>query len=91
LNHRPDNPEYSLWPGAGFTDAFVAAGEGSGATIKADAPDKRIDYILVRGKLSGSIKVSRPLFEGAFRTNPSDPDSFALSDHLPQYTEILIK
>lgn len=91
LNHRPDNSEYSLWPGAGFTDAFVAAGEGSGATIKADAPDKRIDYILVRGKLSGSIKVSRPLFEGAFRTNPSDPDSFALSDHLPQYTEILIK
>lgn len=91
LNHRPDNAEYSLWPGAGFTDAFVAAGEGPGATIKADAPDRRIDYILVRGKLSRSIKVSRPLFEGAFRTNPSDPDSFALSDHLPQYTEILIK
>lgn len=91
LNHRPDNAEYSLWPGGGFTDSFVATGEGSGATIKADAPDRRVDYILVRGKLSKGIKVSRPLFEGAFRTNPSDPDSFALSDHLPQYTEILIK
>lgn len=91
LNHRPDNAEYSLWTEAGFVDSFVAAGEGSGATIKADAPDRRVDYIIVRGKLSGRIKVSRPLFEGAFRTNPDDPDSFALSDHLPQYAEIVLK
>jgi hypothetical protein len=29
--------------------------------------------------------VSRSLWEGAFRTNPADEQSFALSDHVPQY------
>jgi len=30
------------------------------------------------------VTESRPLFEGAFRLNIDDEESFALSDHLPQ-------
>lgn len=86
LNHTPAMPEYKQWMDAGYTDTFAKAGKGTGATIKADHPGQRIDYILVRGSLSNAIAESRPLFEGEFRTNPADPESFALSDHLPQLT-----
>ncbi len=34
-------------------------------------------------KLATRREASRVLFEGPFRTNPADPASFALSDHLP--------
>jgi endonuclease/exonuclease/phosphatase family metal-dependent hydrolase len=86
LNHTPDMPEYLQWMDAGFTDSYIAEGKGDGLTIRANEPIKRIDYILAHGSLSENIVESRALFEGAFRTDPSDPNSFALSDHLPQYT-----
>jgi hypothetical protein len=78
-------PEYSQWVNAGFVDTFAQVGKGEGFTIRADEPSKRIDYILAHGPITGKISESRPLFEGAFRTNLFDPESFALSDHLPQY------
>lgn len=90
LNHTPEMPEYSLWVNAGFTDSFSEAGKGDGLTIKADVPSRRIDYILAHGLIAENIIESRALFEGAFRTNPFDPSSFALSDHLPQLTDFVI-
>lgn len=87
LNHTPEMPEYLQWMDAGFTDSFVAAGKGDGFTFfRYDVP-VRIDYILTRGSISENIIESRALSEDAFRTNPSDPNSFALSDHLPQYAK----
>lgn len=38
-------------PGVAFDDAFAACGEGPGETFPSDAPDRRIDYLLVRGPL----------------------------------------
>jgi endonuclease/exonuclease/phosphatase family metal-dependent hydrolase len=84
LNHRPTPPEYPLWLDAGWVDTFQVAGEGEGLTIKSDVPDARIDYVLARGPIAAGILEARPLFEGAFRVNTSDAESFALSDHLPQ-------
>ena len=87
LNHTPDMPEYSQWMNAGLVDTFTVAGKGDGLTVMADEPKRRIDYILAHGAISKHIIESQSLFEGAFRTNPSDPESFALSDHLPQFAE----
>ncbi|NNJ25501.1 endonuclease/exonuclease/phosphatase family protein [Alienimonas chondri] len=84
LNHTPDVAEHRLWTDAGWVDTFVKVGAGEGLTIKADEPTRRIDYVMAAGPIAGQIVESRPLFEGAFRTNPADPQSFALSDHLPQ-------
>lgn len=84
LNHSPEPPEYPMWTKAGWVDTFAQVGEGKGLTIKADKPKWRIDYVMATGPIAGRIVESRPLFEGAFRTNPADPESFALSDHLPQ-------
>ncbi|MCK3685137.1 endonuclease/exonuclease/phosphatase family protein [Maribellus sp. YY47] len=91
LNHTPNTPEYSQWMNAGFTDSFIAAGTGDGLTIRADKPTKRFDYILAKGKLANQVLESRPLFEGGFRTNPADPESYALSDHLPQLAKFSVK
>jgi endonuclease/exonuclease/phosphatase family metal-dependent hydrolase len=90
LNHTPDFPEYSQWMDAGFADTFKEAGTGDGLTIRADMPSKRIDYIFAHGLIAKQIIGSRALFEGAFRTNPSDPESFALSDHVPQFAEFRV-
>src|SRR5690625_7340517 len=68
---------------AGWTDTHIAAGEGAGTTFRVDDPTRRIDYLMAYGPLAERITESRPLFEGAFRVNPDDPGSFALSDHLP--------
>lgn len=84
LNHTPDVEEYKLWIDAGWIDTFAKVGEGDGLTIKADTPDRRIDYVLAAGPIAEKVTESRPLFEGAFRVNTDDPKSFALSDHLPQ-------
>jgi endonuclease/exonuclease/phosphatase family metal-dependent hydrolase len=85
LNHTPDSAEYRLWLDAGWVDSFAAAGQGDGFTIKADAPARRIDYVLAAGPLAARAVEARPLFAGAFRLHADDPEGFALSDHLPQW------
>lgn len=84
LNHIPDTPEYKLWVEAGWVDTFAQVGQGEGLTCPSDRPVKRIDYVWARGKLAQQIVEARPLFEGAFRVNLADGESFALSDHVPQ-------
>jgi endonuclease/exonuclease/phosphatase family metal-dependent hydrolase len=84
LNHTPDTKEYKLWIDAGWTDTFAKLGEGKGVTFMADDLDRRIDYVMAAGPIAKQIVGSRPLFEGAFRVNNDDPQSFALSDNLPQ-------
>ncbi len=84
LNHGPDSDEYKAWMDAGWVDTFAKVGEGDGSTFAADRPQKRIDYIMAAGPIGGRVTEARPLFEGAFRLNINDDESFALSDHLPQ-------
>lgn len=84
LNHGPDTDEYKLWIDAGWMDTFAKVGKGEGPTIKADIPKWRIDYVMAAGPIAEGASESRPLFEGAFRLNINDMESFALSDHLPQ-------
>ena len=84
LNHNPGTEEYKLWIDAGWVDTFARVGKGKGLTIKADVPKWRIDYVMATGPIAKTATESRPLFEGAFRLNISDKESFALSDHLPQ-------
>jgi endonuclease/exonuclease/phosphatase family metal-dependent hydrolase len=84
LNHGPDTDEYKLWVDAGFVDTFAKVGKGNGPTIKSDIPKWRIDYVMAAGPIADIVVESRPLFEGAFRLNIADKESFALSDHLPQ-------
>ena len=83
LNHRTTAPEYQRWVKAGLVDTFAAKGIGQEFTSSAIAPQARIDYIWVYGPLAARLTEARGLFEGAFRTNPEDPQSVALSDHLP--------
>ena len=84
LNHLPDGPEYQRWVNAGLIDSIAAKGTGENRfSINSIAPTKYIDYIWSHGTLSERLKECRVLFEGAFRTNPDDPKSFALSDHIP--------
>ena len=84
LNHGPDTNEYKLWVDAGWVDTFAKVGRGEGPTIKSDIPKWRIDYVMAAGPIAERANESRPLFEGAFRLNINDKESFALSDHLPQ-------
>ena len=83
LNHGPDTDEYKLWIDAGWVDTFAKVGKGEGPTFKSDVPQWRIDYVLAAGPIADRVAESRPLFEGAFRLNIADEESFALSDHLP--------
>ena len=80
-----DTEEYKLWMDAGWVDTFAKVGKGEGQTIKADIPKWRIDYVMAAGPIAKQVTESRPLFEGAFRLNINDKESFALSDHLPQF------
>ncbi|QDV51377.1 endonuclease/exonuclease/phosphatase family protein [Gimesia fumaroli] len=84
LNHSPDTEEYQLWKEAGWVDTFAKVGKGEGITFQADVKNERIDYVMAYGPIANQIVESRPLFEGAFRLNLADENSFALSDHLPQ-------
>lgn len=84
LNHGPDTDEYKLWIDAGWVDTFAKIGKGEGPTFKSDIPEWRIDYVMAAGPIANRVVESRPLFEGAFRLNIADEESFALSDHLPQ-------
>lgn len=84
LNHRPDGAEYERWVAAGLVDTLAAAtGKKDTPTFSSTEPKGRIDYIWAGGPIASKITESRVLFEGAFRTNPEDPTSFALSDHVP--------
>ncbi len=83
LNHSPRMPSYKLWMKTGLTDTQAAAGHADQLTINARRPRLRIDYVLAAGPIAERVKDARALFEGAFRTNPDDRSSFALSDHLP--------
>ena len=84
LNHGPNSEEYKLWIDAGWVDTFAKVGKGEGATINSDIPKWRVDYVMAAGPIADRVVESRPLFEGAFRLNIYDKQSFALSDHLPQ-------
>ena len=84
LNHTPEMPEYKQWINAGLIDTFKEAGKGEGLTFTSGEPYKRIDYVLASGPIASQVKLSKELAEGAFRPNPDDSVSFALSDHLPQ-------
>ena len=84
MNHGPETEEYKLWMDAGWVDTFAKIGKGEGLTFKSDIPERRIDYIMAAGPIANRVVESRPLFEGAFRLNINDKESFALSDHLPQ-------
>ncbi len=83
LNHTPDAPEHKRWTDAGLIDAFQIKGAGDGFTFNSIEPRRRLDYIWLHGPLVARLRESRVLNEGAFRTNRDDPQSFALSDHLP--------
>jgi len=85
LNLGPTTTEYSMLIDAGWVDTFAEVGEGEGATLRSDIPKWRIDYVMAAGPIAGQIVESRPLFEGAFRLHIADPQSHALSDHLPQF------
>jgi endonuclease/exonuclease/phosphatase family metal-dependent hydrolase len=84
LDHSPEQPEYEMWKKVGRVDTFAEVGKGNGATIKADVPKWRIDYVWAAGPIAKHVAESRPLYQGAFRLNIADQQSFALSDHLPQ-------
>jgi endonuclease/exonuclease/phosphatase family metal-dependent hydrolase len=83
LNSKPDGPEYKRWVEAGLVDTFAAKGVGQSYTIPSDNVQARIDYIWAHGPIAGRLRECRVLYEGAFRTNPDDPGSIALSDHVP--------
>lgn len=83
LNHTPAGPEYQRWVSAGLSDTLVPFGGPQQPTFSSVKPEGRIDYIWAAGPLSKRLKSARVLREGAFRTNPADPTSFALSDHVP--------
>lgn len=83
LNHAPSDPEYKRWVDAGLLDALPAKGDGTAHSSPSTKPRSRIDYIWAHGPLADRLSECRVLFEGAFRTNPDDPQSFALSDHVP--------
>ena len=83
LNHTPEGPEYQRWVAAGLHDALVARGDADSLTFPCTVPNRRIDYVWSNGPLADRLTECRVLFEGAFRTNPDDPKSFAVSDHIP--------
>ncbi len=83
LNHEPSGPEYGRWQQAGLVDSLERKSRGIDLSFKNPKPYKRVDYIWTGGSLAQATIQCEILFEGAFRTNPEDDRSFALSDHLP--------
>jgi endonuclease/exonuclease/phosphatase family metal-dependent hydrolase len=83
LNHRPEQSMYKQWTDAGLIDMFAVAGVGPPETIPADKPAARIDYVWAYGPMARRIRHCRVLTERPFRTDPDDPQSWSLSDHLP--------
>ncbi len=88
LNHEPTDPEYGLWESAGLTDTWVARGTGTGPTIKADAPERRIDYIWACAALAPKLRDVRVLSNRPFGAGGDGAASpYYLSDHLPVLAE----
>jgi len=83
LNHRPDSAEYQRLAASGLTDAFAGRTDAAALTRSSIKRTSRIDYIWSGGPIRRRFASAKVLFEGAFRTNPDDEGSFALSDHLP--------
>jgi endonuclease/exonuclease/phosphatase family metal-dependent hydrolase len=84
LNHPPGGPEYARWLDAGLVDSFDRKeADTSEFSINSHTPAKRIDYVWTCKSLARRGGDCRILFERAFRTNPADPRSVALSDHIP--------
>jgi len=85
FNHTAAKPEYKRWKAAGLVDAFTVAGVGSGNTMPKPTgePAKRVDFIWAYGPIAKRLRKVRVLNKRPFTLAPNDPDSFALSDHLP--------
>jgi endonuclease/exonuclease/phosphatase family metal-dependent hydrolase len=84
LNHTPADPEYARWREAGLVDALDRKAQGTREfSFDSHKPFKRIDYVWTSRSLAQRGGDCRMLFERAFRTNPEDPESTALSDHIP--------
>ena len=58
-------------------------GAGEANTFDSEYPTRRIDYVWAAGPIAGKLVEARTLLEKPFRRNRREPDSFALSDHLP--------
>lgn len=89
LNHEPIQAEYSRWKGAGLTDCYAEKGVEQPNTIKSTFPNRTVDYIWAGPEYTNRLIRCRVLFVGAFRTNPLDERSYALSDHLPVLAEFV--
>jgi endonuclease/exonuclease/phosphatase family metal-dependent hydrolase len=87
LNHGQDDPEYARWQAAGLVDLVPADGAPRPLTFPSTEPKWCIDFSWANPVLARRRTSARVLFEGAFRTNPVDERSFALSDHLPVLAE----
>ena len=87
LNHTPGGPEYKRWIEAGWVDTLAAKGDAGVNTHPSTEPTRRIDYIWAHGAMARRLRSARVLFEGAFRTDPGNAASFALSDHVPVLAE----
>ena len=90
MNHEPDSPEYRQIAAAGLADSFAGMTGIDLRTCPSTERKERIDYIWSAGPISKRLKSAKVLFEGAFRTNPDDPDSYALSDHVPVLAVFII-
>ena len=71
LNARPDAPEVRSL-GLEFADVWASCGTGDGATFRSDAPDRRIDYIMLANLQCTTARVV----------------ATTLSDHRPVITDI---
>lgn len=86
LNHKPDSAEYKRIASAGMIDSLGGPANPPPLTYASIKPVERIDYVWSAGPISKRVASAKVLFAGAFRTNPDDPNSYALSDHVPVLT-----
>lgn len=83
FNFTPNTPEYEAMKNSGLVDTFSAKGQGFEFTFSSEKPSRRIDYIWATPKLAESLIEARVIFDEPFKRDATDPDSYALSDHLP--------
>jgi endonuclease/exonuclease/phosphatase family metal-dependent hydrolase len=77
LNADPDSAPIRILVGAGLVDAWAAAGTGPGHTIPANAPRRRIDYVMAG---PGVTVVQAAVLDDL------GPAMAGLSDHRPLLT-----